>query len=543
MPDGIRSSMSEEVEFETRVDIPDTIQALWQREHKWNALTVEWKAPLPNGSPILRYEVECTHQAVTGEAAAADWNQEIVEAPPSQTEHRMERLDENQLYVFRVRAVNALGPAEWSVPADLITDRCSPEAPGIPQLVRMTGERAYLRWDPPPDVGPPVVKYYLQLRHQSSSEWIRECSEEPQITICSLQSATMYSFRVYCENATGNFSDFSPVANFTTDSCRPDRVRCPEIIRWGSRDIALLFERPNSNASPITRYHIRSRVPDQEEWRDEYMDVVDTPPRGAELVTLQHTVDTLVPNRFYQFIVRAENSHGWGAYSERALGQTQCTRPEQPPPMALVRAGTEFLKLKCTHPEMNGLAAFHYRVQFRRKGEHEWTSETWNALSTPHVCENPVAIHYSKFRLPAATEFDLRFACENEAGWSDWSEVTTFATENDVPSVPEGLTIHALRLPVTVGWLTPSSNGRPITRYQVKCTPEDNDLKEVLITPASKAVDHLPAKGAMAPQCRVEVSRLVRGRYTVVVRAENGMGWSDWSEPVLVEAGMDVDTT
>ena len=269
--DGVASAPSPEVACETMSTCPAQM-CLWEGQVNYDSVLVMWKPPADNGRAVEGYELECASTSngilCTTHALA-----------PGLRQHTLAELHPAHVYAVRIRARNAHGPGAWSDPVEILTEHALPGVPGTPALVRRTSHMLHVRWAPPPKIHADVKRYLLQYREATATDWVAECTTEPECLVPGLKADTEYGFRVYCQNTKGMYSQFSGVGEFRTLSSRPEAPAPLQLA--ASTATSLTFRWSIADWSKgITRYRFRSCPALGKEWRDDYYcpPVPDAPP-------------------------------------------------------------------------------------------------------------------------------------------------------------------------------------------------------------------------------------------------------------------------
>ena len=167
-------------------------------------VTLRWRAPTNDGGePITHYEYE--------QDGSGTW----ISTGSTATTHTVTGLNNGQTYIFRVRAVNALGNGA------VVTLEATPSpstggggggggggprtsAPGAPRNLTAVGGNGevVLSWDAPArDGGAPVTDY--EYRIDRRNPWISIGSTDTTHTITGLDNDTAYVFEVRAVNRIG----------------------------------------------------------------------------------------------------------------------------------------------------------------------------------------------------------------------------------------------------------------------------------------------------------------------------------------------------
>lgn len=199
-------------------------------------LTVSWKAPHSEGSPVLSYNLEISPAPESGA---------VQRAGVTGTSMVWKGLRNGTAYQVRVQAVNrAPEPSEWSQSSRSEVPAGVPDAPGRPrtQPARDVGGQAQMQvvW---PGVtgnaanGDPVKSYTLRINHGGSSRDVTTAGTEQNVTV--EPSTTDYTFSVTATNKAGTSerSQTSPPFRAALPPGAPKDVRAEP----GDRGVTLTF--------------------------------------------------------------------------------------------------------------------------------------------------------------------------------------------------------------------------------------------------------------------------------------------------------------
>ena len=157
-------------------------------------------------------------------------------------------LASGQIYEFRVRAVNDVGPGAESAPVS-IAPATVPSAPLNLEGVRGNAE-VTLSWDAPDDDGGSAIERYEYK--VDSGGWVSTGGTTNTYTVTGLASGQIYEFRVRAVNDVGPGAESAPVsiAPATVPGAPRNLTLTP-----GDKHMMLRWERPADNGGlPITGY-------------------------------------------------------------------------------------------------------------------------------------------------------------------------------------------------------------------------------------------------------------------------------------------------
>jgi len=276
--------------------------------------------PAPTGSTQPGKVTGVTVTAATGTTITLEWT-----AVPGATAYRVSQLTgdviggvgtsavtrytitglkQSTAYVFFVRAVGADGtlgplsdPVDASTPVEIVRDTTPPSTPGTPVASAVTASGATLTWtestDPGGTMAPFGVAGYDLYQLQGTVEAFVGSSTTTTYAVTGLAGSTSYAYVVRARDRTGNRSDASPAAAFTTLAGRPDKVTGVRQTSATGSTITLEWDAVPGDVT----YQVEQLMGDA-------IAVV-----GSSAVT-RYTVTGLWPMREYAFQVRAVGSAG-----------------------------------------------------------------------------------------------------------------------------------------------------------------------------------------------------------------------------------------
>lgn len=218
-------------------------------------LTVTWKTPHSEGSPVLSYNLEISPAPQTGAIQRS-----------GVTGNRMvwTGLRNGTAYQVRVQAVNrAPEPSEWSQSSRSEVPAGKPDAPGQPtaQPATPVGNQAQIAVSWPGVTGEaangdPVKNYTLRISHGGSTREVTTRSTKQNITVDP--STSDYTFAVKATNKAGE-SPWSTASAPRRAAVAPD---APKNVRAepGDRRVTLTFTAGELNGSRAGEITYRYRV-------------------------------------------------------------------------------------------------------------------------------------------------------------------------------------------------------------------------------------------------------------------------------------------
>ena len=131
-------------------------------------LNLIWTAPtVTDGvtrAPITRYEIQFRQDDdATDDGAANAWDgaESKTPTPPTNAAYSHTGLEGGKRYVYRVRAINAVGSGAWSADFSQTTDTRPPDAPEL-TATALSNTEILLEWNVPADNGTPFTGFSIQ---------------------------------------------------------------------------------------------------------------------------------------------------------------------------------------------------------------------------------------------------------------------------------------------------------------------------------------------------------------------------------------------
>ncbi|KAA3682313.1 uncharacterized protein DEA37_0008978 [Paragonimus westermani] len=286
---------------------------------------LSWSKPLKDGGArITGYVIEKRKKF------AADWEPAMPDGQPvSGTQAHVDKLDENAEYEFRVRAVNAAGPGEPSLPTELTKvcpKRDKPKPPEDLEVTEVFADNCKLQWNPPEfDGGCPITDYIIEKCDALTGVWERVPTmvTGTSCPVRGLAEGKRYRFRVSAVNLMGASepceTDSAITAKNPFDA--PDAPEDAKIEAFDKHGVTLSWKPPASDGgNPIQGYQIEKRTLNGE-WKPATAGLVHG--REARLSDLE-------PGQTYEFRVSAVNDAGPGRPS-RATPPQVIKDPTFPP--------------------------------------------------------------------------------------------------------------------------------------------------------------------------------------------------------------------
>uniref|UniRef100_A0A672VDV6 Myomesin 2 n=1 Tax=Strigops habroptila TaxID=2489341 RepID=A0A672VDV6_STRHB len=227
-------------------------------------------------------------------------------------------LETGQQYIFRVKAVNAVGFSENSQESEAITVQAALTCPSYPHgitLLNCDGHSMTLGWKAPRySGGSPILGYYMDKREANHQNWHEVNSSLITQTIYTVEDLTedaFYEFKVAAANLVGIGQPSDPSEHFKCKAWtmpEPGPAYDLTICEVRNTSLVLLWKAPvYEGKSPITGYLVDYKEVDTEDWIT--ANEKPTPKRYFKVTDLRE-------GHSYVFKVRAVNDAGIGKSSE-----------------------------------------------------------------------------------------------------------------------------------------------------------------------------------------------------------------------------------
>uniref|UniRef100_A0A8C3N073 Uncharacterized protein n=1 Tax=Geospiza parvula TaxID=87175 RepID=A0A8C3N073_GEOPR len=227
-------------------------------------------------------------------------------------------LETGEQYVFRVKAVNALGLSENSQESEAVTVQAALTCPSYPHgitLLNCDGHSMTLGWKAPTySGGSPILGYYIDKREANHQNWHEVNSSLITRTIYTVEDLTedaFYEFKVAAANLVGIGQPSDPSEHFKCKAWtmpEPGPAYDLMICEVRNTSLVLLWKAPvYEGKSPITGYLVDYKEVDTEDWIS-----ANEKPTSKRYFK----VTDLHEGHTYVFKVRAVNDAGIGKSSE-----------------------------------------------------------------------------------------------------------------------------------------------------------------------------------------------------------------------------------
>jgi hypothetical protein len=193
---------------------------------KSTSITITWKEPANNGSPITGYYIDIGEK-------------ELIFASPEFTEYTIDEVLPDTTYRIRIRAVNIIGQGAFSTTVKCQTKCLPPDAPQL-ECVIATCNSIKLKWNivnhmistitsnTEQTTSNRVITYIIEMEGKDGNFNCIYTGNTTSHKINKLQENTSYHFRICAKNDTGA-GPWSEISTFTTTKAPPNALKAPNI--------------------------------------------------------------------------------------------------------------------------------------------------------------------------------------------------------------------------------------------------------------------------------------------------------------------------
>ena len=289
-----------------------------------NLLVVKWHDHKNSAESVERYEVRYDDANDMIVAGTPD-NLQSDRSTSFQMKMGSPRLTRGKKYTFQVRAVNSLGPGEWS---EAIIRQYKKGVPNKPQKPKLTvNSPSKITVTVPLDTetnGSPITKYVVEyFADNISNNWeclTYRCSHRDKIVnvpVESLTPSTVYTFRVKMVNEVGESKPSESVQEIT-EHCIPGP---PQGLRVSSKrsdkSIKIRWNIPAVNPQAVAGYEAQILLGKKNSQRWSTF-------KTTKHSKLSATHNDLKSNTKYKFRVIAFSDKDLRSESEELEAETRC---------------------------------------------------------------------------------------------------------------------------------------------------------------------------------------------------------------------------
>ncbi|MDQ1686221.1 MAG: large repetitive protein, partial [Frankiaceae bacterium] len=397
-------------------------------------VSLTWSSGGNGGSAITGYDVEWTSDNGT------TWSSPLSAATTSPaTSTTVTGLTNGTTYKFRIAAINANGPSNFSAASNGVTPAAVPDAPMSATATRGNAS-VMVSWTAPSANGALITAYEVRYSTDSGTTWTSAGTGygSSPVTVSGLSNGTSYVFDVAARNLVGQGA-FSAASNAVVPATVPG---VPTSVTGSPADgqVSLIWTGPSSDGGvAITGYDV--------EWSGDNGTTWSSPLASAQASTATTAIVTGLTNgTAYLFRVDAINGVGSSAWSDPSAAVTPAAVPGAPSGISAV-AHDQSATVTWQAPSNGGSPITSYDVRYSTNGGTSWTSAGVAFAASPAAVTG----------LTNGTSYLFEVTAINGVGTGAYSSPSAAIVPAGVPVAPTAVSATRGDTQATVTWTAASA--------------------------------------------------------------------------------------
>ncbi|EDV27756.1 uncharacterized protein TRIADDRAFT_53774 [Trichoplax adhaerens] len=377
---------------------------------------------------------------------------------------RTVQVGDNGTYTCTVRyADNNNNPKSTLAKGDLIVE-APPSPPTKPIVTAISSKSIILLWNPPLSSGnSPITTYIVEYRTASTS-WatVLQTLSNNNVNISNLRPKTFYYFRIKAANivGTGSESPFTTVETLQAEpSAPPQNINI--VALQVSNTLRISWQPPpvDQQYGTIAGYNIAYKPSGVQSIDFEMINI------GGSTTTAD--LNNLSPYTTYSIKIRANNSIGFGPYSQIYEKRTREIDPQASPQQIRgnsVTSSVITLTWQPPDPFQTYGSIIRYQIRAQLTSNTNIVRYFDQASDSASIIQRGNATNLNKF-----TTYTMTVRAYNSAGPSPWSSSIRTTTLEDIPGTPSGVTILEITdRTIRLSWNTPIDQNGIIISYRLR---------------------------------------------------------------------------